>query len=338
MSWEDVEPVFRPEGVHMGVMKSDPKKCTRTRGSSCQLCLDNCPFRAWELAEGQEPRLVDNYNCFSCYNCQVACPRNAISIVETYRVEEGFWTTAPLAESARPPLKALDAEGSPDEWNAMEKAVFNRRSTRNFKDKPVPETLIRRILEAGRFAPSAGNSQAWRFIVITDKVLMDEINEAVWAALKTIFTMYHDEEMVKQLAAGFEMSQPRVPGVYDPRLAEGGMGAIAKREYPVLLGAPCVVYILEDERAVSAGGINIGIAGQNMNLVANSLGLGVCWSGFAAIASLVPPLAEKLGIASPWKATTALCIGYPKFKQEGVVAREYRPVTWFRRGRPPDVD
>jgi nitroreductase/ferredoxin len=338
MPWEDLEKVFRPEGVHMGIMKSDPKKCTRTRGSSCQLCWDNCPFRAWELTEGQEPHLVENHNCFSCYNCVVACPRDAISIVETYHVDEGFFKTAELTESARLPMKPLDAQGSADEWNPMEKAVLNRRSTRNFKDKPVPEPLIRRILEAGRFAPSAGNCQPWRFLVVTDKALMEEINEAVWGALNLLFVMYHDEEMVKQLAAGYETVQPQVPGTFDPRLAEGGMGSLAKRYGPVLLAAPCVIYILEDERAISAGGINTGIAGQNMTLVANSLGLGACWNGFATVAQQIPPLAEKLGIVPPWKAMSALCIGYPKFKQQGMVSREYRPVTWFREGQEPEVD
>jgi nitroreductase/ferredoxin len=338
MSWEDVKEVFRPESVRMGVMKADPKKCTRPRGSSCQLCWENCPFRAWGLVEGQEPRLVDNHVCFSCYNCQVACPRDAISMVEPYHVEKGFWTTGVLTEAVRSPSKPLDAEGNPDAWNVVEKTVFNRRSTRNFKNKPVPEPFIRRILEAGRFAPSAGNSQPWRFVVITDEDLLAEINEGIWGALSILFNMYHDEEMVKQLAAGFEMSQPRVAGAFDPRVVEGGMGAVARRDYPVLLGAPCVIYLLEDERAPTAGGMNIGIAGQNMNLVANSLGLGVCWNGFASIAGVIPPLAEKLGIVPPWKAMSALCIGYPKFKQEGVVAREYRPVTWFRKGQATEAD
>ena len=63
------------------------------------------------------------------------------------------------------------------EINAIEKAIFERRSVRNFKDKPVPEALIQRVLEAGRFAPSAGNCQPWRFIVITDKALIKEIGD-----------------------------------------------------------------------------------------------------------------------------------------------------------------
>jgi nitroreductase len=266
----------------------------------------------------------------------VACPRNAISIVETYHVDNGFYQTATLTENTRLPLKPLDADGNPDEYAVVEKAALNRRSVRNFKDKPVPEPLIRRILEAGRFAPSAGNSQPWKFIVVTDKALMEEINEGVWGAINMIHAMYHDDEMVKQLAAGYELAPQ--PGLFDPRLAEGGMGSLAKRYGPVLLAAPCVIYVLEDERGISAGGINIGITGQNMNLVANSLGLGVCWNGFATVVGQIPPLAEKLGIAPPWKVMTALCIGYPKFKQEGMVPREYRPVRWVREGAGKPVE
>lgn len=337
MPWEDVKAVFRPEGVHMGVMRSDPEKCTRPRGSACQLCWDNCPFRAWELVEGEEPHLVENHNCFSCYNCVVACPRNAISIVEPYHVEEGgFYATLPHALEARLPMKPLDAEGNADEWTTVEKAILNRRSVRNLKDKPVPEHLVRRVLEAGRFAPSAGNSQPWKFIVITNKALIDEINEGVWAGLNMMHMMYMDDELVKQLAAGYEM-MPQ-PAVYDPRVIIGGMGSAAKRNGPVLLNAPVVVLILEDERGISAGGINIGICGQNMNLAANSLGLGVCWVGFATVAGLIPPLAEKLGIEPPWKLMTALVIGYPRFKQEGMVPREYRPVTWFREGTDDPIE
>ena len=39
-----------------------------------------------------------------------------------------------------------------------EQAIFERRSVRNFKEDPVPEHLVRRVIEAGRFAPSDGPS------------------------------------------------------------------------------------------------------------------------------------------------------------------------------------
>ncbi|MHC4088916.1 MAG: nitroreductase family protein, partial [Planctomycetota bacterium] len=46
--------------------------------------------------------------------------------------------------------------------------VRNRRSIRSYADRAVEDEALRRVLEAGRLAPSASNRQAWRFIVVTD--------------------------------------------------------------------------------------------------------------------------------------------------------------------------
>ena len=46
--------------------------------------------------------------------------------------------------------------------------VTKRRSTRKFKEEPILEMGLFRVLEAGRWAPSAGNTQPWHFIIITD--------------------------------------------------------------------------------------------------------------------------------------------------------------------------
>lgn len=42
------------------------------------------------------------------------------------------------------------------------------RSIRRLKPDPVPPALIRKVCEAGTFAPSGGNRQPWRFVVVTD--------------------------------------------------------------------------------------------------------------------------------------------------------------------------
>jgi len=337
MPWEDLESIFRPKTAHMGVMTVDPTKCTRPRGSHCQLCFENCPFRAWEIvADGQPPRVKQVWECFSCYNCMVACPRGAISISEVYRVDDGFWATEPRAPE-KLPLQPLDAEGNPDKWNAIERAVINRRSVRNFKDKPVPESLITRVLEAGRFAPSAGNCQPWKFIVVTNKALIEEMNEAIWTVLNMIYNTYTNDDAVKFLVPSYEASPN--PGMYDPRVALGGYGAIARKYGPVFLNAPAVILMAGDERAISGPEINIGICGQNMNLVANSLGIRACWVGFSQVLNMVPPMKEKLGVNAPWRICSSMVLGYPRFKQEGIVPREFRPVTWFREGSDkPEVD
>jgi len=48
-------------------------------------------------------------------------------------------------------------------------AIHQRRSVRSFADKPVPDELVRQIIEAGTWAPSAGNMQAWEFVVVRDR-------------------------------------------------------------------------------------------------------------------------------------------------------------------------
>jgi nitroreductase len=48
------------------------------------------------------------------------------------------------------------------------KAIQERRSIRAFRPDPVPEELLRRLVEAGIWAPSGGNAQTWRFVVVTD--------------------------------------------------------------------------------------------------------------------------------------------------------------------------
>ncbi len=50
------------------------------------------------------------------------------------------------------------------------KAIQERRSIRAFGPDPVPEELLRKLVEAGIWAPSGGNAQTWRFIVVTDPV------------------------------------------------------------------------------------------------------------------------------------------------------------------------
>lgn len=52
--------------------------------------------------------------------------------------------------------------------------VRSRLSVREFKPDPVPESLVTRTLQAGRWAPSSDNHQPWHFIVIKDRETLKE--------------------------------------------------------------------------------------------------------------------------------------------------------------------
>jgi nitroreductase/NAD-dependent dihydropyrimidine dehydrogenase PreA subunit len=330
MPWDEVKYILRPnmDDIHMGVMKVDKEKCNK-----CELCMQNCPFRCWENDEEGFPVMKEEYACFSCYNCKVACPNDAMMIIDSYHVDAGFWKTEPYPLTAKMPMEAKDEDGTPSEWNEIEKTVFTRRSVRNFKDKPIPETIVQRVLEAGRFAPSAGNCQPWRFIVITDKALLAEINNVTRNLLTNLYNMYMNDTSVKGLASMVE-GPPLNVSAYDPRVMLGGFGTIAKhKELDPTMNAPAVILLLADDRSIGSPELNIGICGQNMNLVANSLGIKACWNGFiAAGVNFFQPIKKKLGIEKPWTCASSLCLGYPRFKQEGIIPREFRPITWFREG------
>jgi len=58
--------------------------------------------------------------------------------------------------------------------------IFNRRSIRRYRSEPIPDEILRNILEAGRLAPSANNAQPWHFIVVTDPDLKLALSQGRW--------------------------------------------------------------------------------------------------------------------------------------------------------------
>ena len=55
-------------------------------------------------------------------------------------------------------------------------AIKNRRSVRKFTDDPVKDEVLKSlVLEAGIWAPSGGNIQAWRFFIITDPKILNRV-------------------------------------------------------------------------------------------------------------------------------------------------------------------
>jgi nitroreductase len=58
---------------------------------------------------------------------------------------------------------------------AVLEAIFARRSVRQYTDNPVSQQDVQTILEAGRWAPSGLNNQPWRFAVVQDSKVKDEV-------------------------------------------------------------------------------------------------------------------------------------------------------------------
>ncbi len=58
--------------------------------------------------------------------------------------------------------------------------IFRRRSIRRYRSKPIPDSVLKNILEAGRLAPSADNVQPWHFVVVTESKIKEKLSRGRW--------------------------------------------------------------------------------------------------------------------------------------------------------------
>ena len=61
--------------------------------------------------------------------------------------------------------------------SSVTNVIKTRSSIRKYQDRPVENDLIRQILAAAMYAPSACNQQPWEFYVVTDKKMIDKLRE-----------------------------------------------------------------------------------------------------------------------------------------------------------------
>ncbi len=138
--------------------------------------------------------------------------------------------------------------------------IRTTRSMRRLKPDPVPSELVRKILEAGVCAPSGGNMQRWRFLVIKDAGIKQTVG--------TLYKRAWDEVVAPRYRAG----EP-APGTSRERflrlLDAAEYLAAHIHEAPVWI-VPC----LEGAMPTRTSGSSIYPAVQNILLAARALGLG----------------------------------------------------------------
>jgi len=101
--------------------------------------------------------------------------------------------------------------------------VEKRRSIREFKPKPVANKDLRKILEAGRLAPSGGNRQPWCFIVVrhpeTKKALAVAANNQTFVADADVVIAALGDPTVSAAKLPYTLSSTRLPHRQDPMIA-----------------------------------------------------------------------------------------------------------------------
>lgn len=166
-------------------------------------------------------------------------------------------------------------------------AIRNRRSIRQYKPDPIDNKTVEKVLEAAHWAPSWGNQQCWRFVIVRDPGIKSEIAD-------TLNKITVDNELVENAAAS-SIRQAPVLIVFCAEKTKAGYGVD---------GTP------QNDKGEYWYMFDIALAMQNLSLAAHALGLGTVIVGGFNIGKV-----EKiLGVPAGCTVVTMTPLGVPDQK------------------------
>jgi len=272
----------------MPLFTIDPNKCNRDG-----LCAAECPVGCIELTAGALPRPHEKKQayCLNCGHCVAACPSDAITL-------------------ERLPAKSVHKDRSLDIiWEQAEQYLKGRRSVRFFKDEPVDEALLGRILAVTEYGPSGHNARPTRWSVATTRKKVAELAGAVadW--------MRAEADRESPVAARFHL-----PGIV--RAWDNGLDLICRN-------APALAVAYGPEAGITPREDGV-IAVTYLDLAANAAGLGGCWCGYLmAAAAHDPGIRAVLGVPDDGAVYGALMLGKPVHRYRSIPPRPEPDIQWL---------
>ena len=168
--------------------------------------------------------------------------------------------------------------------------IKSRRSTRKFKSEMVPDELTNQVIEAGRYAPSGGNSQTTHFLVIKNKEVLDKL--AVLA---------------KEEFAKMEITENTYKSMANSIRASKSGNYVFHYNCPVLI-------VTANKKDYGNNIADCSCALENMMLMANALDLGSVWINQLRWLNENPVLLkamQEIGLLEDERVYGALAIGFP---------------------------
>ncbi|EPR44317.1 nitroreductase [Desulfovibrio sp. X2] len=261
----------------MSLITVDTKLCSKDG-----LCAEVCPARLIVQSGDDLPREIEGAAdiCIRCGHCVAVCPKGALSNSLT-----------PAADFLPAPKDLPTAEQT-------EGLLLARRSVREFKEKPVSREDLELLIEIGRRAPTASNSQNISWIVVQEPGRLAKIEKLC-----------------------VDWMRPMAARAHYVRMADEGNAM-------VLRGAPALL-VAHAPQSYPWGDSDSAIALSYVELQAVSMGLGVCWAGLVTrAAEAMPEVAAAIGLPEGQKVFGGLMLGHPKYRYRQVPPRVAARVLW----------
>ena len=243
----------------------------------CGLCREDCP--AANIVVEQGKAAVISQDCLMCGHCVAICPQAAVTMT-------GFEEEPRELDAGAP--TALD----PDR---LQQALGARRSIRRFADRPVPDDVFARIVEAGRLTPTAKNEQDVSFVVLRDDIARFEAR-----AVRLFRRVMPFVRLTSSMARRTSI---------DDRFFFGRRARGHRRD--------------------RARGHRRSAGRLSMELMAQAHGLGVLYGNFFTMAArLSRESRRRLKLGRKQKVVTALVLGYPAVRYRRTAPKEAAAISW----------
>ena len=173
--------------------------------------------------------------------------------------------------------------------------VKKRRSVRSYKPDPVPREMIEACLEAARFAPTACDTQSWRFIVVEGE-LKDRLAEESLGGFVIPNRFASSAPVIVVIATDLDLLTHRIGGKI---------------------------------KGIGYHMIDAGIAGEHFILQAEELGLGTCWIGWFDKKAVK----RLLKLPGNWDVSSMIALGFPAARPSTTKKRKtIEEISDFRGG------
>lgn len=195
-------------------------------------------------------------------------------------------------------------------------AMSTLRAVRRLRPDPIPDDVLERVLQAACWAPTGGNQQPWKVIVVTDRELkhgLQQIYQPEW------------ERYVNGFMSRLEGQPDEVVAPWRKVQSSGNYLAEHLHEAPAILlfcanpGAMAITDAKLD-RVSMVGGASVYPAVQNAMLACVAEGLGCTLTTLHC--KREPEVKELLGIPDGWATVALVPVGYPVGGGHGPITRK----------------
>jgi nitroreductase/Pyruvate/2-oxoacid:ferredoxin oxidoreductase delta subunit len=298
----------RGEGMRVMKGKVNPPVVVIKDCNGCKQCVAICPSFVLEMVEEKASVAREGW-CIGCEHCGAVCPTGAI-----------------LHEGNRFDMHPENGETPATSPEILELLLRERRSVRIYTSDPVPEDILNKILDAGRYAPTGSNSQNVHYVVLTSPGQIEALRKMTASFYEKIFSRVRGwfGRFLFSLVAGRRTSEylreslPKMEYAYE-QMRQG--------KDRLFYHAP-VVMLTHAESWDSSSSFNCSVALYHCSLMAHTLGLGCCFNGLLVNAvNHSSKIKAWLGIPTGHKSYSAMTLGFPDMKYMRLVHRN-----------PPNVD